>query len=101
MTRTTITTSLIAAALLAATPAFAGQWEGNPDLQDSILNDLDKPAFVGTSMPMARQRIDVYHGAFAGSADIDHSGYSVANGSPETGQGDQYGWVVIDVGGWH
>lgn len=95
MKRSTIFTGL-AAGVLITSPAFAGQWDGNFDLQGSILNDLDKPAYVGTSAAEAMPRIDIY-GAFAGP-DLDASGFAVGRAGPEKGQGDTYGWAVLDVG---
>ena len=96
MKTTTLFTSLITAGLLAAAPAFAGQWEGNLDMQGSILNDLDKPAFVGTGMSMAKPRVYIYGSAFT-SPDIDASGFAVGSAGPEKGHGDIYGWAVLDV----
>ncbi|PIV89095.1 MAG: hypothetical protein COW48_02405 [Hydrogenophilales bacterium CG17_big_fil_post_rev_8_21_14_2_50_63_12] len=97
MTRTTLFTSLIAAGLLATSPTFAGPWDGNLDLQGSILNDLDKPAFVGTGLAQA-SRIDAYNGAFAGNADLDQTHFATGHAGPEKGYGDTYGWAVLDVG---
>lgn len=96
MKTTTLFTSFIATGLLAAAPAFAGQWEGNLDMQGSILNDLDKPTFVGTGMAVAKPSVNIY-GAFAGP-DIDASGFAVGSAGREKGHGDTYGWVVHDVG---
>jgi hypothetical protein len=53
----------------AATSAFAHNWDDNPDLRQSILNDHSS-GFVGT-------------------------GYSAAK--LERGTGDAYGWIVLDV----
>lgn len=53
----------------AATSAFANDWDGNPDMRQSILND-HASGFVGT-------------------------GYSPAK--LERGAGDTYGWIVLDV----
>lgn len=53
----------------AATSAFANNWDDNPDMQQSILND-HASGFVGT-------------------------GY--APGQLERGTGDTYGWIVLDV----
>jgi len=97
MKSTTLFTSLIAAGLLATTPTFAGPWDGI-DMQGSILNDLDKPAYVGTGLGTAKPRPDIYNGAFAGSVDIDKTGFAVGNAGPEKGQGDLYGWSVLDLG---
>lgn len=94
MKRTSILSGL-AAGLLTTAPAFAGQWDGNFDLQGSILNDLDKPAYVGTSATAEKPRIDIYVG-FTGP-DLDASGFAVGRAGPEKGQGDTYGWAVLDV----
>ena len=97
MTRTIRFASLIAAGLLAATSAFAGPWDGHNEMQQSILNDLDKPDFVGTSMAESRPRISVYQGAFSRNSDLDQSGFAVGAAHPERGQGDSYGWIVLDI----
>lgn len=90
-----ICTSLAAVGLL-ATPAFAGQWEGNPDLQNSILNKVDEPAYMGTGMSETRARFDFYGGFH--SADIDKNGYVIGAAPPEKGAGDTYGGsYVLDV----
>ena len=96
MTRTTLLTSLIATGLLAATPTFAGQWDGHPDMQDSILNNLDQPAFVGTGLTVPRPRVHIY-GAIA-SHDIDTSGFVIGTAGPEKGEGDLYGSILLDLG---
>lgn len=99
MKTTALFTSLISAALL-STSAFAGNlWGGdsNPDVYGHILNDLDKPAFVGTSMAAARTRVDVYNGFTAGNSDIDQSGFTIGSAGPEKGMGDNYGGAVNDL----
>jgi hypothetical protein len=98
MKTTTLFTSLITATLLASAPAFAGTWDDNIDMRDSIINDLDKPAFVGTSMAVVKTRIDPYNGFATGSSEIDQSGFAVGSAGPEQGHVDNYGWVVLDVG---
>ena len=55
---------------LATSPVFAGQWDNNLDLQQSILNDISAGGFVGTSFSSAKA---------------------------ERGSGDTYGWAVLDV----
>ncbi|MCP5278445.1 MAG: hypothetical protein H6935_08785 [Thiobacillus sp.] len=99
MKSTTLITSLIASGLL-ATSAFAGTYWGgdsNPDAYGYVLNDLDKPAFVGTGFSMASPRIDAYNGFTAGNGDIDQSGFAIGAAGPEKGHGDNYGWAVLDV----
>lgn len=66
------THTLLGAAILAiaASPVFAGQWDGNPDMNQSILNDITSSGFVGTSFSSAKT---------------------------ERGSGDSYGWAVLDV----
>lgn len=103
MKRTTLITSLIASSLL-ATSAFAGTYWGgdsNSDAYGHVLNDLDKPAFVGTGFSMASQRIDPYNGLTAGSPDIDQSGFAIGGAGPEGSYGpwghgnqDAYGTVL-------
>ncbi len=99
MKTTTLFTSLIAAGLLASAPAFAGLWgEGGTDTYGHVLYDLDKPAFVGTGMAVAKTRIDAYNGIVAGNPEIDQSGFAIGSAGPEKGFGDNYGWAVLDVG---
>lgn len=104
MKSTTLFTSLIAAGLMAATPVFAGTYwggDGNLDAYGHVLNDLDKPSFVGTGFSVASPRIDAYHGFTAGSPDIDQSGFAIGSAGPEKGYGpwghgnvDAYGTVL-------
>lgn len=54
---------------IASSSALAHDWDGNPDMQQSILND-HASGFVGTSFSAAK---------------------------PERGSGDVYGWVVLDA----
>lgn len=65
-THTFISAAILA---LATAPVFANDWDGNADMQQSILND-HASGFVGT-------------------------GFS--SGKPELGSGDSYGWVVLDI----
>jgi len=100
MKSTKLFTSLIATGLLVATSAFAGPYWGgdsNSDAYGYVLNDLDKPAFVGTGFSVASPRIDAYNGFTAGNRDIDQSGFAIGSAGPEKGKGDNYGWVVLDV----
>lgn len=98
MKTTTLFTSLMTATLLASTPVFADSFgAGNNDLYGYIVNDLDKPAFVGTSMVTAQTRVDAYSGFTSGNADIDQSGFAIGAAGPEKGHVDNYGWAVLDV----
>lgn len=99
MKTTTHFASIIATALLATAPAFAGQWDGNPEVHQSIINELDLPQYVGTGMSADQPRFDIYNGAFHGP-DIDARGFTVGSAAPELGHGDKYGWAVLDVSGW-
>lgn len=98
MKRTTLITSLIASGLL-ATSAFAGTYWGgeSSDTYGYVLNDLNKPAFMGTGFSVASPRIDAYSGLTRGNADIDQSGFTIGAAGPEKGHGETYGWVVLDV----
>lgn len=91
-------TAITGATMLVATSAFAGPY-GNPDLESGILNDQDRPAYVGTGLPDARKR--VYIGtpseAFP-NPDADETGYVVGTAGPEKGRGDEYGSILFDVG---
>ena len=49
-THTILGTAILA---LATTSVFAGQWDDNPDLKQSILNDITSAGFVGTSFSAA------------------------------------------------
>lgn len=64
--------SILASAILAlaTSSVFAGQWDGHPDVGQSILNDISSGGFVGTSFSSAK---------------------------PERGSGDTYGWALLDV----
>jgi hypothetical protein len=98
MKTTTLFTSLITATLLASSPVFAGSFgAGNGDLYGHIVLDLDKPAFVGTSMAIAKTRVDAYNGFTTGNSDIDQSGFAIGSTGPEKGHVDTYGWAVLDV----
>ncbi len=59
----------LAVLALAAPSAFARHWDGNIDLQQSVLND-HASAYVGTSF---------------------------SPGEVERGSGETYGWIVLDV----
>ena len=90
----------IAAGMFAAAPVYAGPFDGHPDLEHSVLNDLDRPAYVGTSLPDARTRVHIYSnsdGAFK-NHDIDRSGFVTGASGPEKGYGDLYGSILFDVG---
>lgn len=91
---------MIGAGMLAAAAAFAGPYDGHPDLEQSILNDnLDSPAYVGTSMQDARSRIQVYNVSRTfPNHDMDETGFVDGTSGPERGQGELYGSILIDVG---
>lgn len=84
-----------AAASLLSTSAFAaGAWPESSDTYGHILND-DRPAFVGTGMAEQAREVKVY-GSLVGP-DLE-DGFRVGNAPQETGQGDQYGSILYDVG---
>jgi len=86
------------ALLLAAAPAVAGRYDGNPDLEHSILNDLDRPAYVGTGLE-TRERVRVYSNSAAfPNPDIDQTGFVAGMAGPEEGVGDMQGSILYDVG---
>lgn len=101
MKNTALLTSLIATGLLLASPASAASVEpfGGPTVDTSghIIYDLDKTAFVGTGLAVARPSLDAYNGFTSGNHDIDQSGFAIGRAGPERGQGDNYGWVVHDL----
>jgi len=96
---THLITAVMGAAALAATSAIAGPWD-NPDTAGSILEDLDRPGYVGTSLPDTRKRVHI--GGTPSQAfpnhDIDETGFAVGTAGPEKGYGDMYGSVLFDVG---
>jgi hypothetical protein len=98
MNSTKFLNGIIAAGLLAASPAFAGPYDGHPDMEQSILNDLGKSAYVGTGKAAERKRVDPFLGAFAGNPDIDQSGFTVGTAGSEKGEADLYGSALYDVG---
>lgn len=63
-TSTLLGTALIA---LAASPVFAHHWDGNPEMEQSILNDHSS-GFVGTSYAAAKPA-----GLFDGNSDLEQS----------------------------
>lgn len=103
MKRTTLITSLIASSLL-ATSAFASTYWGgdsNSDAHGYILNDLDKPVFMGTGLSVASARSDAYNGFTRGNPDIDQSGFAIGATGPDSsygpwghGNSDAYGTVL-------
>jgi hypothetical protein len=97
MKSTTLLTTFLATSLVAISSAFAGHYSESPDMQFSILNEHDNPAYVGTGLAMDRERTDPFDGAFAGNPDIDQSGFIKGTAGPEKGEGDQYGSVLYDV----
>jgi hypothetical protein len=94
------TTFAIAVLALTAQPAFADNWDGNPDMERSILNE-HRGGYVGTSFVSGaaeRGGGDSYgsilHDIQAGERHVPHqSGDSHA---PEKGNGDTYGSVLND-----
>jgi hypothetical protein len=86
------------ALLMAAIPASAGEWD-NPDMEGTILNDLDRPAYVGTGLSETSPRVYIYgsSGAFS-DLDMDHTGFAIGAAGPEKGDGDLYGSALFDVG---
>jgi hypothetical protein len=98
MNSTKLINGILAAGLLAASPVFAGPYDGQPDMEHGILNDLGKTTYVGTANAVENRRIDPFHGALAGNPDIDQSGFTVGTAGPEKGEADLYGSVLYDVG---
>lgn len=93
-------TTITGATMLVASSVFAGQWDGHPDMESSILNDLTSPAYVGTSLADTRKHVHIGgtpNPAFP-NRDIDETGYVVGTTGPEKGNIDNYGSVLFDVG---
>jgi hypothetical protein len=94
------TTIAIAVLALTVSPAIADNWDGNPDMEQSILNEHQE-AYVGTSFVSGaaeRGEGDTYGSILgdiqAGERHVPHkSGDSHA---PEKGVGDAYGSVHDD-----
>jgi hypothetical protein len=91
--------TLAALALLAAPSVSAGVFgEGNADVQDTVLNDLEKPAYMGTGLSADSPSIDIYHGAFAGDLDgriaVGAAGPEKSFGPWGEGNSDAYGTVI-------
>jgi hypothetical protein len=91
---------VVAAGMLAATAALAGRYDGDPDLEHSILNDVDRPAYVGTSLPDARARVHIYDTSDSAFQDnnMDRTGFVTGTAGPEKGYGDLYGSILFDTG---
>ena len=93
--KTTIAVAILA---LAASPVFANNWDGNPDMEQSILNE-HRGGYVGTSFVSGaseRGEGDTYgsilHDIQAGERHVPHKpGDSHA---PEKGSSDTYGSVL-------
>lgn len=92
-TRTLIASALLA---LAAAPAFAVDFDGNPDNEQSILNDHGNRGYVGTSFS-APSKIERGTGDLYGSILLD-VGARPSSAGAEKGQGDWYGSVLNDLG---
>lgn len=93
-------TSLAVAGLLAGAPVFAAEQWIDADTEGGILHEVERPAYVGTSLSDTRPRIRVYgasNSAFPNHA-IDETGFVVGTSGPEKGEGDQYGSILYDVG---
>lgn len=77
------------------TSAFAHDWDGNPDMQQSILNDHSS-GFVGTGFSPAR--LERGSGDTYGWAVLDvQAGDVRASAGPEKGKGDTYGSILNDL----
>lgn len=85
----------LAALALLSSPVLAHDWDGNPDMQQSILNDHPE-AYVGTS---ARESIrELGEGDSYGQVLLDVSAGKVGkNFGREKGEGDSYGSILLDV----
>jgi len=85
----------LAALALLASPVLAHDWDGNPDMQQGILNDHPE-AYVGTGFPESiRERGE---GDSYGQVLLDvAAGKVFKNAGREKGEGDSYGQVLLDV----
>ena len=80
---------------LAAAPTFAGTWDNNPDMQQSILNDLSG-GLVGTSISTGK--VERGTGDMYGSIVLDVRAGDVRHSAgAEKGKGDAYGSVILGV----
>lgn len=90
--------AVLGAGMLAATTVFAGPWDGHPEMQSSILNDLDRPAYAGTGLSASAERVQIYSDAVFPNHEIDQTGYATGSAGPEKGYVALYGSILFDVG---
>ena len=80
---------------LAVSPAFASNWYGVPDMEQSILN-VHASGFVGTGFSSGK--VERGTGDTYGSILLDvKAGDIRPSAGPEKGQGDTYGSVLHDL----
>jgi hypothetical protein len=85
----------LAALALLSSPAIANDWDGNPDMDKSILN-VHPEAYVGTSFrESVRERGE---GDAYGSVFLDVAAGKIGKSDArEKGEGDAYGSILLDV----
>lgn len=81
--------------MMAATPGISGQWDGHPEMESSILNELDRPAYMGTGLSEMSPRVQVYNTL---APDGDRTGFAIGAADGEKGHVDLYGSILYDVG---
>jgi hypothetical protein len=85
---------MLAVAFVAA-PACAGQWDGDPDLQESILNETDEPPYFGTGLPERGPQVNFYGSLMS---EPDTNGFAAGRADPEEGHNDEYGSILVEIG---
>ncbi|MDP2787416.1 MAG: hypothetical protein Q8O79_05005 [Pseudomonadota bacterium] len=89
------TLALAGTLAFATTSAFARDWDDNPDMRQSILND-HAGGFVGTGFSPAKLERGV--GGTYGWVVLDvQAGDIKPSAGPEKGYGDTYGSVLNDL----
>lgn len=85
---------MLAAAFVAA-PVCAGQWDGDPDLQQGILNETGAPAYAGTGVSEMGPRVNFYGSLIS---EQDANGFATGRADPEEGRNDEYGSILVEIG---
>jgi hypothetical protein len=95
----TLSAATLAAAFMLSLPVHAdGPRDFNPDHNGDIVQDLNAPRYVGTSLPDTRKRLHFFVSRNFPNPDIDETGYVIGTADPERGYGDEYGSVLFDIG---
>lgn len=82
----------------AAVPVFAANFDNNPDLDQSVLNDHGNPGFIGTSFSAGKTERGTTDNYGSILLDLNSGQMHALKGTAEKGQGDNYGSILHDVG---